>query len=125
MSQGEARESRDGFRAGRNDPPASRFAVQILVAPRPGLLDPQGKAIQRALASLGFGAAGDVRVGKAIRMTVDAPSSAAAQALADEMCRKLLANPVTEDFKVTVDEAPTAVGKHAAGGEHAAVGDVG
>ena len=79
----------------------SRFRLEILVTPRPGLLDPQGKAIHHALESLGYDAVSDVRVGKAIYLDVDADSAEAATEQANEMCRKLLANPVTEDFRVT------------------------
>ena len=80
----------------------SRFTLQVLVKPRPGLLDPQGKAIHSALGALGYAGVGDVRVGKAIYLDVEAESEAQATALADEMCRKLLANPVTEDFEISL-----------------------
>ena len=83
----------------------SRFTVQVLVTPRPGLLDPQGKAIHRALASLGYDAVDDVRVGKAIHLTVGAPTAEDAEEAARAMCRKLLANPVTEDFRVEAGAA--------------------
>lgn len=83
----------------------SRFTVEVLVTPRPGLLDPQGKAIHHALSSLGYDAVDDVRVGKAIYLEVSATSSEAAAERVEEMCRKLLANPVTEDFRVTSAEA--------------------
>lgn len=79
----------------------SRFTVEVLVTPRPGLLDPQGKAIHHALSSLGYGAVDDVRVGKAIYLDVNAATPEAATERVEEMCRKLLANPVTEDFRVT------------------------
>ena len=78
----------------------SRFRLEVLVKPRPGLLDPQGKAIHHALATLGYDKVGDVRVGKAIYLDVEAESAEAAKAGAEEMCRKLLANPVTEDFSI-------------------------
>ena len=71
----------------------------------PGLLDPQGKAIHSALQNLGYDDVEDVRVGKAIYLDVTAESAEAAEAQADEMCRKLLANPVTEDFAIHVEEA--------------------
>lgn len=73
----------------------------MLVVPRPGLLDPQGKAVHHALASLGWESVKNVRVGKAIHLEVEAHSAEAAADSAREMCRKLLANPVTEDFRVT------------------------
>ena len=82
----------------------SRFTVEVLVTPRPGLLDPQGKAIHHALSSLGYDTVDEVRVGKAIYLEVTAASPAAARERVEEMCRKLLANPVTEDFRVTASE---------------------
>ncbi len=80
----------------------SRYKLEVRVKPRPGLLDPQGKAIHHALQSLGWGGVEDVRVGKAIYLDVEAASEAAAIEAAEAMCRKLLANPVTEDFEVSV-----------------------
>ena len=76
--------------------------VHVRVMPRPGILDPQGQAVEHALASLGFGAATGVRVGKAIELSLDAESPAAAEAIARTMCERLLANPVTEDFVIEV-----------------------
>lgn len=68
--------------------------------PRASLLDPQGQAVQHALSALGFGGVGDVRVGKALTLAVEAPDAAAAERQARAMCERLLANPVTEDFAV-------------------------
>ena len=78
----------------------TRYHLQILVSPRPGLLDPQGKAIHHALDRLEFPGVRGVRVGKLIRLELDADSADAAVASATEMGRRLLANPVTEDFQV-------------------------
>jgi phosphoribosylformylglycinamidine synthase subunit PurS len=84
----------------------SRFRLEIRVTPRPGILDPQGKAIHHALHSLGWTDVDDVRVGKAIHLEMEAASEAAAREAAETMCRKLLANPVTENFEVyQVEEA--------------------
>ena len=77
-----------------------RYQLEIRVVPRAGLLDPPGKAIHHALHSLGYEGVEEVRVGKAIFLSLDASSEADARARAEEMCRKLLANPVTEDFQV-------------------------
>jgi phosphoribosylformylglycinamidine synthase len=78
------------------------FRLEVRVTPRPGLLDPQGKAIHHSLNSLGWTGVHDVRVGKAIYLDLEAESEEAAVGEADAMCRKLLANPVTEDFEVSV-----------------------
>jgi phosphoribosylformylglycinamidine synthase len=80
----------------------SRFHLEIRVKPRPGLLDPQGKAIHGALRSLGWPEVSDVRVGKAIYLDLEADSEGDALERARAMCRKLLANPVTEDFEVAL-----------------------
>lgn len=80
----------------------SRFHVEVRVKPRPGLLDPEGKAIHHALDSLGYHGVDQVRVGKVIDLEMEADSRDEARQRADEMCRKLLANPVTEDFEVRV-----------------------
>lgn len=79
------------------------YRIHIRVTPRTGLLDPQGQAVEHSLAALGFGQASGVRIGKAIEMTVEAGDAAAAEAAARQMCEKLLANPVTEDFVVAVE----------------------
>ena len=78
------------------------FHLEIRVKPRPGLLDPEGKAVHHALESLRFPEVSEVRVGKVIDLDVKAESQLIAIDRASEMCRKLLANPVTEDFQVTV-----------------------
>jgi phosphoribosylformylglycinamidine synthase PurS subunit len=81
--------------------------LEIRVVPRAGLLDPPGKAINHALQSLGYQGVQEVRVGKAIFVRLEADSPAAAKARAEEMCRKLLANPVTEDFEVMLLQEAT------------------
>jgi len=80
----------------------SRFRLEIRVKPRPGLLNPEGKAIHHALNSLGWSEVSDVRVGKAIYVDLEAPYADGAVEAAEAMCRKILANPVTEDFEVAV-----------------------
>ncbi len=83
----------------------SRFRLEIRVIPRPGLLDPEGKAIQSALHSLDYEEVHEVRVGKLIYLHVEAASSEDAREGAEAMCKRLLANPVTEDFEIDVREA--------------------
>jgi len=80
----------------------SQYSIEIRIKPRPGLLDPQGKAIHGALQSLGWPGVEDVRVGKVIYLELEAESGEVAKQAAEAMCRKLLANPVTEDFAVTL-----------------------
>jgi phosphoribosylformylglycinamidine synthase len=83
----------------------SPYQLEIRVKPRPGLLNPEGKAIHHALNSLGWSEVSDVRVGKTMYVELDAASPDAAVEAAEAMCRKLLANPVTEDFQVALVEA--------------------
>ncbi|HET7322489.1 MAG TPA: phosphoribosylformylglycinamidine synthase subunit PurS [Longimicrobiaceae bacterium] len=81
------------------------YRVEVRVVPRQGILDPQGKAVAGALASLGFEGVGEVHVGRLVTLTLRAESEEAARAAATEMCQQLLANPVTEDFDVRIAEA--------------------
>jgi len=75
------------------------------VTPRPGLLDPEGKAIHQALHSLDYEQVHEVRVGKLLYLNVEAASSEEAREGAEAMCQRLLANPVTEDFEIDVRDA--------------------
>ena len=86
----------------------SEYAIDVRITPRAGLLDPQGKAVQHALASLDFPEVEDVRVGRLVRLRLSADSPDAARERADVMCRKLLANPVTEDYQIEVLEGAEA-----------------
>jgi phosphoribosylformylglycinamidine synthase len=72
----------------------------VHVTLKPEVLDPQGKAIARASASLGYAAVRSVRQGKVFEVELDAPDEARARALLAELCQKLLANPVIEDFSI-------------------------
>ena len=75
----------------------------VTVMLKPGVLDPQGKAIGHALSTLGFAGVGEVRAGKVIELELSEADPAKARAQAEEMAHKLLANTVIESFKVTVD----------------------
>jgi len=78
----------------------SSYEARIEVGHRPGILDPQGGVIERALPALGYGNVSHVRAGKSIRLLVEAADEGAARAEVEEMCRKLLANPVIEDYTI-------------------------
>lgn len=80
------------------------FRVDVRVTPRAGILDPAGKAIHHALHSLGYEGTEQVRVGKLIEIELSAKSEEDALETAALMCRRLLANPVTEDFELTLRE---------------------
>jgi len=81
-----------------------QFQVEVRVMPRPTLLDPQGQAVQHALQELGFTAVSDVRMGKALSFSVEGPDASDAEQSVREMCKRLLSNPVTEDFSVSVTQ---------------------
>jgi phosphoribosylformylglycinamidine synthase PurS subunit len=68
--------------------------AKVLIRPKEGILDPQGKAVERALPALGFDGVHDVRVGRLVELETDDPSSLPA------LCEKLLANPLIEDFEI-------------------------
>jgi phosphoribosylformylglycinamidine synthase len=76
--------------------------VKIFVSLKRGVLDPQGKAIERSLHSLGYDEAHNVRVGKYLELDIDLDSSESAEARIGQMCDKLLANPVIEDYRFEI-----------------------
>ncbi len=79
--------------------------VNVYVTLKPGVLDPQGKAVQHSLAALGFGGVEQVRQGKYIEVDLaDGSSREQARAALDAMCRQLLANTVIEDYTIDIDE---------------------
>ena len=81
------------------------YRVLVRIMPRAGILDPQGQAVESALHVLGFSGASEVHIGRSITLTVSAKSREQAEAEVRKMCDKLLANPVTEDFLIEVEEA--------------------
>ncbi len=83
------------------------FLAEIDILPHPELLDPQGKAVRLGLEHLGISQVTDVRIGKHIRLTLDAPTEADARARVETACRQLLANPIMEgfSFRLTATDA--------------------
>ena len=78
--------------------------VRVYVTPKQGILDPQGAAVERSLPNLGFEGVSGVRIGKIIDLSIDgAASEAAARAQVDDMCRKLLSNPIIEDYTFEIE----------------------
>jgi len=78
-----------------------KIHVLVEVSLRPDVADPQGATIERSLPTLGFGGVEGVRVGKAIRFTIDAADEDVARQEVDDLCRRFLTNPVIEDVEVT------------------------
>jgi phosphoribosylformylglycinamidine synthase subunit PurS len=76
--------------------------ARVHVRLKAGVLDPQGKAIANALASLGFSGVGEVRQGKLIELELAEPDPERARAEVERMCRDLLANPVIEDYAIDI-----------------------
>jgi phosphoribosylformylglycinamidine synthase len=76
--------------------------ARVLVRLKSGILDVQGTSVKRALEGLGFPDVRELRVGKVLDLEVDAPDAARARRRVEEMCARLLANPVTEDFTVEI-----------------------
>jgi len=74
--------------------------VKVIVTLKSGVLDPQGKAIQQTLNGMGFANVKDVRQGKYFDIDIDESNEQKAKQSADEICKKLLANQVIEDFKI-------------------------
>jgi len=79
--------------------------ARVLIRPKEGILDPQGKAVERALPALGFEGVSQVRVGRMVELEAEDP------ARLPELCEKLLANPLIEDFEIeeinAASSAPT------------------
>ena len=78
----------------------NRYRIAVHITPRRGILDPQGRTVADALHSLGFSAVRDVHVGRHIVVELDAADEKSAERSTREMCERLLANPVTEDFEI-------------------------
>lgn len=79
------------------------YTVQVKVMPLKDLLDPQGKAVMGGLGNLGLQGVADVRIGKNISMQIDAATADDAKAIAEEAAKKLLANPVMEQYEISVN----------------------
>ena len=76
------------------------YRVSVHITPRKGILDPQGKAVEGALHTLGFDGVREVHVGRHIVIETEAPGEGEAKENVRRMCERLLANPVTEDFEI-------------------------
>lgn len=75
----------------------------VLVRPKPGILDPQGQAVESSLRQLGF-PVGDARVGRLVDLDIDAADPAAARAEVERMCEQLLANPLIESYEIELED---------------------
>lgn len=78
--------------------------VKIFVSLKEGVLDPQGKAVERSLHTLGYREVQDVRMGKYLEVHLNASSREAAESRIREMCERLLSNPVIEEYRFEIQE---------------------
>jgi phosphoribosylformylglycinamidine synthase len=86
--------------------------ARVLIRPKEGILDPQGKAVERALPALGFEGISEVRVGRLVELEADDPEALA------ELCEKLLANPLVEDYEIEMlEENGTSPSRTRSGGD--------
>jgi phosphoribosylformylglycinamidine synthase PurS subunit len=81
-----------------------KYRFEVLVSLKEGLLDPQGKAVQDALPTLGWSNVTEVRVGKHIELRVESESRAQARRQVEEMAKAFLSNPVIEDYVILVSD---------------------
>jgi phosphoribosylformylglycinamidine synthase PurS subunit len=77
-----------------------RLRFEVVVMLKPGMADPQGRAVQDALPTMGWSGVTEVRVGKHVELSVEAESEDAARALVEQVAGRLLSNPVIEDVRV-------------------------
>lgn len=82
-----------------------QFLAHVFVMPKPSILDPQGKAVASSLHSLGYDEVRDARLGKLIQLELDGPDQATVAARVDEMCKRLLANGIIEDYRFELETA--------------------
>ncbi|HZY10815.1 MAG TPA: phosphoribosylformylglycinamidine synthase subunit PurS [Bacteroidota bacterium] len=80
------------------------FLAKVIITLRKSILDPQGKAVHHALESLGMNSVQEVRIGKFIEVTINTQRKEEAEKVAEQACKKLLANPVMEDFSYSVEK---------------------
>ena len=76
---------------------AGALRARVLIRPKAGILDPQGQAVERALPALGFRGVENVRIGRLVELDIEDPAQL------EEMCERLLANPLIEDYEIESD----------------------
>jgi phosphoribosylformylglycinamidine synthase subunit PurS len=84
------------------------FEARVEVSHLPGIADPAGATVERALPALGYTNVSQVHIGKTIRLVVDAADEATARREVDDMCKRLLANPVIESYDIVLERLETA-----------------
>jgi len=82
-----------------------QYRCEVYIRPRADILDPQGDAVNNALANLNFQGVSEVKVGKYLTLLLEADGQSAAEEQLNKMCETLLANPIIEDYEMKVTEA--------------------
>jgi phosphoribosylformylglycinamidine synthase len=91
--------------------PARTFRFAVNVTPKPGILDPQGRAVEKSLPHLGIAGVTGVRVGRRVELSVTAGDEAAARAVVDRLAGELLSNPLMELYEVEALGEPDAAAR--------------
>ena len=84
--------------------PTRPFRFAVNVTPKPGILDPQGRAVERSLPHLGIDGVGDVRVGRRVELSVQAADPDAARSVVERLAAELLSNPLIESYEIEAVE---------------------
>ncbi len=89
------------------------YKVSVYVTPKAGVVDPQGAVVERALPALGHSGVGNIRVGRYILLDVEGGDPDKVKADVDDMCRRLLANPIIEDYRFEISRVEATAGEGA------------
>lgn len=81
-----------------------KYKAKVRITLRKSILDVQGKTVEKALHSIDFDILTNVRIGKYVEMDVDAQNDGQAEAFVDDACKKLIANPIIEDYSIEIEE---------------------
>src|SRR5262245_4163165 len=106
--RGRHERTRPGSRASVRSLSMPTFEAHVEISHLPGIADPQGATVERALPALGYTNVSEVHIGKTIRLVVESESEAKARTEIDDMCQRLLANPVIESYEITLREVERA-----------------
>jgi phosphoribosylformylglycinamidine synthase subunit PurS len=87
------------------------YKVSVYVTPKAGVVDPQGAVVERALPALGHSGAANIRVGRYITLEVQGTDAEKVKADVDDMCRRLLANPIIEDYRFEITPVEASAGE--------------
>ncbi len=101
---------------------AAEFRFAVNVTPKPGILDPQGRAVEQSLPHLGIAGVSAVRVGRRVELTVEAADEAEAREVVERLARELLSNPLIEAYAIEPLGAASSIARPAPASPAATVG---